>query len=117
MHPTCRHVPPRNGSFSMTTVFNPHSPARIAATYPPGPLPMMAKSYLANLVLLRASIPHALFWQIRNVRNLRGTAPHDSTRANYLFSQSRRSAATAQTFLNGAAPQKIMHSRHTPVRV
>ena len=36
MQPTCRHVPPRNGSFSMTAVFSPHCEARIAATYPPG---------------------------------------------------------------------------------
>src|SRR6267154_2622600 len=51
MQPTCRHVPPRNGSFSTTTVFNPSSPARIAATYPPGPLPIIATSYFATLNL------------------------------------------------------------------
>src|SRR6267378_7595628 len=48
MHPTCRQVPPRKGSFSTTTVFSPSSPARIAATYPPGPLQMIATSYFAT---------------------------------------------------------------------
>src|SRR6266852_2289110 len=48
MHPTCRQVPPRKGSFSTTTVFSPSSPARIAATYPPGPLPILATSYFAT---------------------------------------------------------------------
>src|ERR1700687_4073767 len=48
MHPTCRQVPPRKGSFSTTTVFRPSSPARIAATYPPGPLPIIATSYFAT---------------------------------------------------------------------
>src|SRR5438046_9490861 len=51
MQPTCKHVPPRNGSFSTTTVFSPSSPARIAATYPPGPLPIIATSYFATLNL------------------------------------------------------------------
>src|SRR5882724_1567050 len=51
MQPTCKHVPPRNGSFSTTTVFSPSSPARIAATYPPGPLPIIATSYFATLSL------------------------------------------------------------------
>src|SRR5580698_4463543 len=48
MRPTCRQVPPRYGTFSTTIVFNPSSPARIAATYPPGPLPIIATSYLAT---------------------------------------------------------------------
>jgi hypothetical protein len=47
----CRHVPPRNGSFSTTNVFSPNSPARIAATYPPGPLPIIATSYFATRCL------------------------------------------------------------------
>src|SRR5271156_868190 len=51
MQPTCRQVPPRNGSFSTTATFNPHCAARIAATYPPGPLPITTKSYLAKPVL------------------------------------------------------------------
>ena len=32
-------------------VFNPHCAARMAATYPPGPLPMITRSYLAKPVL------------------------------------------------------------------
>src|SRR5713101_5205447 len=48
MQPTCRHVPPRYGSFSTSIVFRPNSPARIAATYPPGPLPIIATSYFAT---------------------------------------------------------------------
>src|SRR5580658_950282 len=55
MQPTCRQVPPRNGSFSTTAVFSPHWLARIAATYPPGPLPIITRSYLAKPVL-----PYAL---------------------------------------------------------
>src|SRR5262249_20576294 len=51
MQPTCRQVPPRNGSFSTTIVFSPSSPARMAATYPPGPLPMIATSYFATRCL------------------------------------------------------------------
>src|SRR5690348_15978967 len=45
MQPTCKQVPPRKPSFSMTRVFRPHCEARMAVTYPPGPLPMMARSY------------------------------------------------------------------------
>src|SRR5205823_8256265 len=58
MQPTCRQVPPRNGSFSTTLVFRPSSPARIAATYPPGPLPIIATSYLAtrSLPVAQASV-------------------------------------------------------------
>src|SRR3981189_1570870 len=51
MQPTCKHVPPRNGSFSTTIGFSPSSPARMAATYPPGPLPIIATSYFATLNL------------------------------------------------------------------
>src|SRR5204863_3247514 len=51
MHPTCKQVPPRYGSFSTTTAFRPSSPARIAATYPPGPLPIIATSYFATRFL------------------------------------------------------------------
>ena len=51
MQPTCRHVPPRKPSFSTTKVFNPHCAARIAVLYPPGPLPMMTRSYLAKRFL------------------------------------------------------------------
>src|SRR6202171_2379494 len=52
MQPTSKHVPPREGSFSTTTTFRPSSPARIAATYPPGPLPIIATSYFATRSLL-----------------------------------------------------------------
>src|SRR5216683_6049724 len=55
MQPTCRQVPPRYGSFSTTTVFSPSSPARIAATYPPGPLPIIATSYFATRSLPSAA--------------------------------------------------------------
>src|SRR6266702_1848490 len=51
MQPPCKQVPPRNGSFATTTVFRPSSPARIAATYPPGPLPIIATSYFATRIL------------------------------------------------------------------
>src|SRR5262249_44021624 len=40
-------------------VFSPSSPARIAATYPPGPLPIIATSYLAT----RVSLPWEPFAQ------------------------------------------------------
>ena len=45
MQPTCKHVPPHLSSFSTIAVFRPNWPARIAATYPPGPLPITTKSY------------------------------------------------------------------------
>src|ERR1019366_6352817 len=45
MHPTCRQVPPNLSSFSIIAVFRPNWPERIAATYPPGPLPITTKSY------------------------------------------------------------------------
>ncbi len=48
MQPTCRQVPPRKGSFSTTAVLSPHCAPRIAVLYPPGPLPMIARSYLAK---------------------------------------------------------------------
>src|SRR5438067_7924524 len=48
MQPRWRHVPPRNGSFSMTATFMPSCPARIPATYPPGPLPMTTTSYCCS---------------------------------------------------------------------
>ena len=46
MQPTCRQVPPSLGSFSMMAVFRPYWPARTAAEYPPGPLPMTIRSYV-----------------------------------------------------------------------
>src|SRR5579864_377321 len=57
MQPTCRHVPPRNPSFSMTTVFSPHCAARIAVLYPPGPLPIIARSYLAKCPPRQVGVP------------------------------------------------------------
>src|ERR1019366_6584584 len=57
MQPTCRHVPPRNPSFSTTSVFNPHCDARMAVLYPPGPLPMMTRSYLAKCPPRQARAP------------------------------------------------------------
>eukprot|EP00126_Sphaerothecum_destruens_P011011 Sdes_comp20840_c0_seq1m17521 len=44
MHPTFRHVPPRVPLFSTHTVFRPSCAALMAATYPPGPPPITAKS-------------------------------------------------------------------------
>ena len=44
MHPQLRQTPPRL-SFSMMAVFSPSCEARIAVTYPPGPLPIMTISY------------------------------------------------------------------------
>src|SRR4029077_7169301 len=73
MQPPCRQGPPRNGSFSTTTVFNPSSPARMAATYPPGPLPIIATSYFATRNLpsgepqQRSQLPEA--WPIEKRRS------------------------------------------------
>src|SRR3954467_2092338 len=44
MHPTFKQVPPNSLSFSTRAVFNPSCPDRIAATYPPGPEPMITTS-------------------------------------------------------------------------
>src|SRR5713226_24332 len=105
MQPTWRQVPPRKGSFSTTTVFNPSSPARIAATYPPGPLPIIATSYFATRSLPSAGarpgecstsspLPHS--------KNARG-GQADKTRRHLLDSrtpcktQKKPSALTAQT--------------------
>ena len=43
MQPQFRQTPP-NSDFSMMAVFKPNWEARIAATYPPGPLPITIKS-------------------------------------------------------------------------
>ena len=45
MHPTFKHVPPSVEYFSIIAVFMPNCAQRIAATYPPGPEPIMATSY------------------------------------------------------------------------
>jgi hypothetical protein len=44
MHPTLRQVPPNVLYFSIKAVFIPNWAQRIAATYPPGPEPIMATS-------------------------------------------------------------------------
>ena len=45
MHPTFKQVPPRELYFSTNAVFLPNCAARMAATYPPGPLPITMTSY------------------------------------------------------------------------
>src|SRR5207302_7801710 len=44
IQPTFRQVPPSSLSFSMIAVLSPSWPARMAATYPPGPEPMITTS-------------------------------------------------------------------------
>src|SRR5262245_56158884 len=44
MQPMRRQVPPRSCSFSTQATFRPNCAARMAATYPPGPAPMMTRS-------------------------------------------------------------------------
>src|SRR5262249_48261699 len=44
MQPMRRHLPPRSCSFSTQATFRPNCAPRIAATYPPGPAPMMTRS-------------------------------------------------------------------------
>src|SRR5262245_13313626 len=44
MQPMRRQVPPRSCSFSTQATFRPSCASRIAATYPPGPAPMMTRS-------------------------------------------------------------------------
>ena len=43
IHPQFKHTPPTS-SFSIIAVFNPSCAARIAATYPPGPAPIIMRS-------------------------------------------------------------------------
>lgn len=45
MHPTLRHVPPREPLASTQAVLKPNCPALIAAAYPPGPPPTITTSY------------------------------------------------------------------------
>src|SRR2546423_13278820 len=47
MQPMFRQVPPSSLSFSTSAVLRPSWAARIAATYPPGPEPMMMRSNLS----------------------------------------------------------------------
>src|ERR1700737_775888 len=58
MQPIFRQVPPSSLSFSIIAVFNPSCPARIAATYPPGPEPMMTTSNFS----MRLEIERQLLW-------------------------------------------------------
>ena len=44
IHPTFRQVPPKELYFSIIAVFIPNWAQRIAATYPPGPEPIIATS-------------------------------------------------------------------------
>ena len=44
MHPILRQVPPSVAFFSTTATFMPSCAARIAQTYPPGPVPMTTRS-------------------------------------------------------------------------
>ena len=45
IQPTFKHVPPNVSYFSINAVLKPNCAQRIAATYPPGPDPIMATSY------------------------------------------------------------------------
>jgi hypothetical protein len=44
MHPIFRQVPPSVAFFSTTATFMPSCAARIAQTYPPGPVPITTRS-------------------------------------------------------------------------
>src|SRR3989442_10104653 len=48
MHPMCRQVPP-TFSRSTSATLSPSCAARIAPTYPPGPLPMTMRSYASGI--------------------------------------------------------------------
>src|SRR3954468_809475 len=49
MQPTFKQVPPNSLSFSTRAVFKPSWPERMAATYPPGPEPMITTSNFSIL--------------------------------------------------------------------
>ena len=66
MHPRSVQVPPTRGSFSTTSVLRPFWPARMAQTYPPGPLPMITRSYVAT-----ARLPPARGGAVGSARDLR----------------------------------------------
>lgn len=44
IQPTFKQVPPNDPLFSTHATFKPNCPAFIAATYPPGPPPIITKS-------------------------------------------------------------------------
>src|SRR6187455_1983138 len=60
MHPRKRHVPPRRSSFSTMETESPSCAARIAPTYPPGPLPITTRSFFnRHLAVERSKIRFA----------------------------------------------------------
>jgi hypothetical protein len=57
MQPRSRQVPPQPmGSRSTTAVFRPICDARMAPTYPPGPLPITTRSNVSPLLANPASL-------------------------------------------------------------
>ena len=52
----------------MIAVFKPYCPARTAAEYPPGPLPMIIRSYVILLLHLNNKPAANLFEAARNFR-------------------------------------------------
>ena len=49
IHPQFKHTPPRD-TYSTIAVFKPNCEARIAVTYPPGPLPItMTSKFIFSL--------------------------------------------------------------------
>src|SRR5882757_11400369 len=119
MQPTWRQVPPRKGSFSTTTVFNPSSPARIAATYPPGPLPIIATSYFAtrSLPSAGARTGELVFPRRNRTRsNLEGSQADKTGRGPFVLrtpsqTEKKPPALTAQT---AASQQTPNFSSHRP---
>src|SRR5205085_9093461 len=68
MQPRSRQVPPRFLSFSIMAVRSPSCPARTAATYPPGPEPMMITSNVSfALNAMNASLTGASRWLARHL--------------------------------------------------
>src|SRR5258708_2992631 len=61
MQPMLRQVPPRYLSFSTMAVFSPSCAARIAATYPPGPEPLLTTSNLSPAIFNRSYKSHATY--------------------------------------------------------
>src|SRR5258706_3453098 len=60
MQPTLRQVPPKVESFSTTAVFSPSCAARMAHTYPPGPVPMTMRSYATAIAPSPICLPSCL---------------------------------------------------------
>src|SRR4029077_1105271 len=93
------------GSFSTTTVFKPSSPARMAATYPPGPLPIIATSYLATRYLPSRSPRH-----LRQIAKRWEEVPPGPPRV--LQTEKKPSAPQART----AATQQTQNFNSGPAR-